>query len=114
MISFKPLFWRGDSLQRVREFAPEVQTCIGFELWEVQQGNEPADWKPMPIVGQGVNELRIHAEGEYRVLYVAKFANGVYVLHVFRKKTQQTQKQDIELATRRYRELVFVMRRTHS
>jgi len=114
MIPFKPLFWRGDSLDRVRELAPEVQNCIGFELWKVQQGNEPSDWKPMSIVGSGVNELRIHTEGESRVLYVAKFATGVYVLHVFGKKTQQTQKHDIDLATKRYRELAFAMRKTHS
>jgi phage-related protein len=84
----------------------------GFELWEVQQGHEPDDWKPISAVGPGVNELRIHANGEYRVVYVAKFADGVYVLHAFVKKTQQTPKQDIDLAARRYRELVRAMKRT--
>ena len=59
-------------------------------MWEVQQGREPSDWKPMQAVGQGVNEVRVHVKGEYRVLYVAKFQETVYVLHVFQKKTQRT------------------------
>ena len=75
--------------------------------------DEPTDWKSMPTVGPGVKELRVHANGEHRVLYVAKFANGIYVLHAFGKKTQQTSKHDIDLATRRYRELVCAMKRAH-
>ena len=69
-------------------------------------GNAPSDWKPMPSVGQGVNEIRVHAKGEYRVLYVAKFDEAVYVLHAFPKKTQRTPKQDLEIAGNRYRALV--------
>jgi phage-related protein len=113
MLTFKPLYWLGDSLDRVRDFAPEARVRAGFELWEVQQGNEPDDWKPMSAVGPGVNEIRVHAKGEYRVLYVAKFADGIYVLHAFCKKTQQTQKQDIDLAATRYRDLIRAMKRGH-
>jgi phage-related protein len=113
MILFKPLYWLGDSLDRVRDFAPEARVRAGFELREVQQGNQPDDWKPMSAVGPGVNELRIHAKGEYRVLYVAKFADGIYVLHAFCKKTQQTQKQDMALAATRYRDLIRAMKRGH-
>ena len=65
----------------------------------------------MPTVGSGVKEIRIHAKGEYRVLYVAKFSDGVYVLHAFCKKTQQTPKHDIDLAATRYRELVRAIKR---
>ncbi len=61
-----------------------------YEVYLVQQGQEPSDWKPMPAVGPGVREIRIHSEGEYRVFYVASFAEGVYVLHSFQKKTQRT------------------------
>lgn len=60
----------------------------------------------MTVVGAGVKEIRIHTESEYRVMYVAKFAEAVFVLHAFTKKTQQTSKRDIELASQRYRELV--------
>ena len=63
----------------------------------------PADWKPMPQVGQGAMEIRIHVLGEWRVIYVAKFADAVYVLHAFQKKTQKTRQEDIELARKRYR-----------
>jgi phage-related protein len=106
MITSKPLAWLGDSRDRVREFSPDARLITGFELWEVQQGKEPSDWKPMPTVGLGVSEIRIHAKGEYRVLYVAKFAEAVYVLHAFEKKTRQTAKRDIDLAANRFRELV--------
>jgi phage-related protein len=114
MITIKPLYWLGNSLDRVREFAPEARARVGFELWEVQRGNEPDDWKPMATIGAGVNEIRVHAKGEYRVLYVTKFADAVYVLHAFCKKTQQTPRLDIELATAPYRKLAHEMKRAHS
>jgi phage-related protein len=59
----------------------------------------------MHAVGVGVREIRIHVGGEWRLLYVARFGDAVYVLHAFRKKTQRTLRSDIELATRRYREI---------
>jgi len=77
----------------------------GFELAQVQQGLAPSDWKPMASVGQGVKEIRIHVLGEWRVLYVAKFDDAVYVLHAFHKKTQKTLQSDIELARKRYQRL---------
>lgn len=101
----KPLHWLGDSRQRICEFPEEARQRAGFELWEVQQGNEPSDWKSMALVGPGVKEIGIHIEGEYRVLYIAKLEGAVYVLHVFRKKTQRTPKPDIEIASARYRAL---------
>jgi len=64
------------------------------------------DWKPMPLVGTGVIEIRVHAEGEYRVFYVAKFEEAVYVLHVFAKKTRKASSLDLELGKKRYRELL--------
>jgi len=59
----------------------------------------------MPAVGRGVREIRIHHEGQYRVIYVAKIDDAVYVLHAFRKKSQKTRKQDIEVAKRRFQEI---------
>ena len=107
----KPLIWLGDSRRRLRGFPSVARQRAGFELWEVQQGNEPADWKPMASVGPGANELRVHAEGEYRVLYVAKFAAAVYVLHAFSKKTRRTSILDLELATSRFRVLIAERKR---
>lgn len=59
----------------------------------------------MLSVGSGAYEIRLHVLGEWRVIYVAKFDNAVYVLHVFQKKTHKTRKEDIELAARRYRQI---------
>ena len=73
----------------------------------VQNGREPDDWKPMNMVGRGAKEIRIRDEaGAFRVLYVAKFADAIYVLHCFQKKTERTSKADVELAARRHRELL--------
>jgi phage-related protein len=79
---------------------------VGHGLHLVQEGLEPDDWKSMTTVGAGVYELRIHTSLEHRVFYVAKFAEGIYVLHTFEKKTQQTAKGDIEIARERYRDVL--------
>ena len=105
-MSIKPVAWIGDSRDRVKELPDEARGRVGFELWEVQQGNEPADWKPMPSIGLGVNEIRIRAGGAFRVIYVAKFTEAVYVLHVFQKKARKSPPADIELARTRYRAML--------
>lgn len=102
----KPLKWFGDSRKSVKGFSVQARHRAGIELLAVQLGTPPADWKPMPSIGIGVNEIRVHAENEYRVIYVAKFAEAVYVLHAFGKKTRQTSKHDVDLAKQRYRELL--------
>lgn len=102
----KPLIWLGDSLEAVKTFSVEARKEAGHELGQVQEGREPSDWKSMESVGAGVKEIRIRVEKAYRVLYVAKFAEAVYVLHGFEKKTQRTAKTDIDLANARYRQLV--------
>ena len=107
----KPLVWLGDSRNCVRSFPEAARQRSGFELREVQKGKDPSDWKPMPLVGLGVREIRIHADEEFRVMYVAKFAEAVYVLHAFEKKTQQTAQRDIDLAKSRFRVLVAERRR---
>ena len=77
---------------------------MGMELMRVQFGGEPADFKPMSTVGAGAYELRVReASGAYRAIYVAKFAEAIYVLHAFQKKTQKTGKADLDLAARRYK-----------
>jgi phage-related protein len=72
-----------------------------------RHGFEPDDWKSMNAVGQGVREIRIHdMAGAFRVIYVAKFADAVYVLHCFQKKTEKTSRADLDLAAKRYRDLL--------
>jgi phage-related protein len=102
----KRVEWLGDSLDRLRKFPAEPKREAGYQLERVQAGKEPADFKPMPSVGLGVNEIRIRKEGAFRVIYIAKFAEGIYVLHAFEKKLRKTSKQDIELARTRFRKLV--------
>jgi phage-related protein len=94
----------GDSLTRVRAFAKPVRQQVGYELELVQHDMEPSDWKPMTTVGPGMNEIRIHVEGEHRLFYVARLRHAIYVLHVFRKKSRKTSKTDIELGTLRFQE----------
>ena len=101
----KRLMFVGSSLEDLKEFPAEARRAAGFELGFVQRGLDPSDWKPMKEVGAGVREIRIRILGEWRVLYVAKFAEAIYVLHAFQKKTQKTKREDIELARTRYRQI---------
>jgi phage-related protein len=96
----KELVWVGSTLERVRGFPSDTRQVAGYQLYLVQLGLNPTDWRPMPSVGGGVVEIRLHVEGEYRILYVAKYEDAVYVLHAFEKKTQQTRKSDLDLARR--------------
>ena len=102
-MSDKPLAWIGPSLDDLRQFPPEAKRKAGLELRAIQRGQEPTDFRPMPVLGAGVQEIRIRAGGAYRVFYVAKFEEAIYVLHAFQKKTQKTAKQDIEIGQQRYR-----------
>ena len=79
----------------------------GYQLRRVQQGLPPDDWRPMPSVGPGVVEIRVHSDGEHRVLYLAKFEEAIYVLHAFEKRTGRTRHLDLELGRKR---LVDVIR----
>ncbi len=102
----KRLEFLGDSLEQLRDFSKTAQKEAGVQLHKVQQGIEPSDWKPMASVGPGVREIRIRDEaGAFRVLYIAKIEDVVYVLHAFQKKTQQTAKRDLELAAARLRQI---------
>ncbi len=100
----KPLEFLGTSQDDIRAMPAAVRHALGVELMRVQFGGEPIDFKSMPNVGAGAYEVRVRdARGAFRVIYVAKFADAVYVLHAFQKKTQKTRNQDIELAAKRYR-----------
>ena len=102
----KRVVWIGDSLERVQGFPAEARREAGYQLERVQAGAAPTDWKPFPAVGLGVNELRVRIGGAFRVIYVARFAEAVYVLHAFQKKSQKTALTDIDLARKRFGGLV--------
>ncbi|HLX80273.1 MAG TPA: type II toxin-antitoxin system RelE/ParE family toxin [Burkholderiales bacterium] len=90
----------------MREFPPDARNESGYQLERVQRGSEPKNWKPMPSIGLGVNEIRVRIGGAFRVIYVAKFVEAIYVLHVFQKRSRKTDKSDIELSRRRYRAML--------
>ena len=102
----KPLAWSGSALDDLKAFPDDARQRAGFELYRLQQGLEPTDWKPMTTVGAGVREIRVQTGRAFRVMYVAKFAEAIYVLHAFGKTTAQTRKADLDLARYRYQELV--------
>jgi phage-related protein len=99
----KPLSFIGSCLDDLRAFPAAVRHAIGVELMRVQYGGVPTDFKPLSVVGPGAFEIRVHLEGAWRVVYVAKFERTVYVLHAFQKKSRRTAQSDIELAARRYK-----------
>jgi phage-related protein len=102
----KPVEFRGSALDDLRGFPAAARRQAGYQLDLVQQGREPDDWKPMATIGSVVREIRIReADGAFRVIYVAKFEDAIYVLHCFQKKSQRTSREDLNLATRRYDDL---------
>lgn len=100
----KPLKFVDSSQKDLRAMPAEVRRALGLELMTVQFGGEPNDFKPLKEVGVGAFEIR-HRDrhGAFRVIYVAKFADALYVLHAFQKKTQKTSKADLDLAAKRYK-----------
>jgi len=100
----KQIRWVGSAYDDLLTFPKDARKEAGFQLGKVQAGLEPTDWKPFEAVGAGTREIRIRdASGVYRVMYVAKFEEAIYVLHCFQKKTQATSKQDRAIAAARYR-----------
>jgi phage-related protein len=102
----RPVVWLGSSLRDLRRFGPLGRRVIGRLIRRLQEGTEPSDWKPLTTVGRGVIELRAHADGEQRAVVVARFPEAVYVLHAFQKRSRKTSQHDLEVARRRYRDLM--------
>jgi phage-related protein len=103
----KPIHFYWTTLNDLRAFPLVARREAGYQLDRVQNGHEPSDWKPIKNVGHGVREIRIwDTTGTFRVIYVAKFTDAVYVLHCFQKKTQKTNQADLDLAAKRYRDLI--------
>jgi phage-related protein len=102
----KPIVWLGSSLDDLKAFPDSARRSAGHQLSKVQEGQLPDDWKLVSAIGVGVSEIRIRdAAGAFRVIYVARFANAIYVLHAFQKKSQKTSWQDVDLARKRFRSI---------
>lgn len=104
--TMKPLRFLGDSLKALRAFPDEARQDAGFQLDRVQRGEQPDDFKAMPSIGPGVEELRVwDPAGTYRVVYTARLDDAVYVLHAFQKRTRATSREDVALARKRFRDI---------
>jgi phage-related protein len=101
----KPLFWIGSSLKDITRFPSEVQRSVGFALSAAQYGGKHPSAKPWKGEGPGILEVVKDHDGDtYRALYTVRFANAVYVLHAFQKKSPQgivTRKSDVALVKER-------------
>ncbi|MGE7137039.1 type II toxin-antitoxin system RelE/ParE family toxin [Luteibacter sp. NPDC031894] len=107
----KEIRWVGSAYDDLLRFPGDPRRDAGFQLSKVQAGLEPEDWKAFDIVGAGTREIRIRDHGGiFRVMYVAKFEEAVYVLHCFQKKTRATSQRDKEIAAARYRAVVNAMK----
>lgn len=105
----KEINWVGSAYDDLRDFPTGPRRDAGFQLSKVQAGQEPDDWKPFDDVGAGTREIRVRdASGAFRVMYVAKFEEAVYVLHCFQKKTQATSRHDKDIASARYRAVLHM------
>lgn len=106
----KPIIWMGSSLNDIKDisnFSESAKREAGHQLDRVQSGLDPDDWKPFDTVGPGTKEIRINlGDGWFRVMYVAKFGEAVYVLHCFKKKSNKTSRNDIETARTRYKNVL--------
>lgn len=105
-MSDKAIYWIGSARDDLRSFPQEARYKAGVQLRAIQRGEDPADFKPMHTVGRSTFEIRVRTGDAYRIFYVAKFEEAVYVLHAFQKKTQKTSRQDLEIGRQRYREML--------
>ena len=103
----KTVVFRGSALDDLRAFPVAARRAAGYQIDQVQAGRDPDDWKPMASIGSGVREIRIREpNGAFRVVYLAKVADTVFVLHCFQKKTEKTSREDVALARRRFGDLM--------
>ena len=103
----KRVIWVGSAKKDLQQhFSRMAQREAGHQIYRLQEGFDPKDWKPLHGVGPSVREIRIHAENEYRIIYVAQFEEALYILHSFVKKTQKTSQRDLELARERLNQVL--------
>jgi phage-related protein len=103
----KEVYWVGSSYKDLLEFPEQAKHEVSYQLHRVQNGLNPEDWKPFQTIGAGVKEIRISDDGNiFRVMYIAKFEEKIYVLHSFQKKTQKTSRKDIDIAKTRYKAII--------
>jgi len=97
----KNILWVGSSMRAFQALPERARLRFSHDLERVQGGNHPSSWRPMSTVGAGVVEMRVSAGGAFRLVYVARYPEGIYVLHVFHKKSRKTSMLDHEVASAR-------------
>jgi phage-related protein len=101
----KPLYWIGSSLKDIVRFSSDVQRTFGFALSAAQYGGKHPAAKPWKGEGPGILEVvKDHEGNTYRAIYTVRFAQAVYVLHVFQKKSPrgiETRQSDVALVRER-------------
>lgn len=103
----KEIRWLGSAYEDLLAFPDTPRRSAGFQLGKIQAGLDPDDWKPFDGVGLGVREIRIRdSYGIYRIMYVAKFEEAIYVLHCFQKKGQTTSQHDKKITKARYQAII--------
>ena len=101
---FAVIAWEGNSREVLQSFPEGVRQNLGFQLWQLQQGERPADYRPLPSIGPGVFELRDQDERAwYRVVYLSRIDDVIYVLHSFEKKSREMPRKEFETAKRRFK-----------
>ena len=99
---YATVVWEGDSREALQAFPQGVRQNFGFELWRLQQGESPSDYRSLPSIGTGVFELRDQDERAwYRVVYISRIHDVIYVLHCFEKKSREMPRKDFEKAKQR-------------
>ena len=102
----KPAVFLATSQGDIAAFPKTARSKVGKDIQDLQFGRMPPDWKPMSSVGAGVGEIRVVGARAFRVRFVARFHEAIYILHAFEKKSKATPKHDIELSRARYRALL--------
>ena len=101
-MSSKPIVFLKNTRHLIKDFPEEARRDAGAQIRHLQEGSLPDDWKPMPSIGSGAMEIRIHKPHQHRVIYVAKHQEAVYIIHAFDKKTEKTSLHDIQVAKNAY------------
>jgi len=101
-LPYATVVWEGDSREVLQAFPEEVRQNLGFQLWQLQQGERPGDYRPLPSIGTGVFELRDQDERAwYRVVYLSRINDVIYVLHCFEKKSREMTRKEFGKAKQR-------------
>lgn len=106
---FKPVIWVGSSRKALREFPEPVRDHVGYALYVAQKGGKHRDTKALSgFGGAGVVEIIKDFRGDtFRAVYTVRYAEAVYVLHAFQKKSKtgrETPRHDMDLIKQRLRE----------